>query len=476
MQTPRFATTRYLAGTFLLVAHLATPLAAELHLGAPFTDHMVLQRDHEIPVWGWDQPETSVTVTLGNQDASTKAAADGKWLVQFPPRAPGKPLSLTVVGSSQVTLRDILIGEVWLCSGQSNMEWTVHNSNNADSEIASGHHPQIRHIKVSRAPAATPQDNVKTTGWQISSPATVGNFTAVGYFFARNLQDHLDIPIGLIGSNWGGTRIEPWISPAGFKEVPALREIADHLSEYPKHKEDGTVNHQSAMALYNGMIHPLVPYPIRGAIWYQGESNNGEGMLYHEKMKALISGWRTVWQEPQMPFYFVQLAPFRYGGNPTRLPGIWDAQRRTLAVPHTGMAVTTDIGDVLDIHPTNKQDVGKRLALWALARTYQKEVGSYSGPLYKTMKVEGNHVRIFFDYTDGGLLSRDGKPLSWFTIAGPNQQFAEATATIDGDTVVVQADEVSEPQAVRFGWHQEAEPNLANKAGLPASPFRSDNW
>jgi len=464
----------------LLVANFATNLAtrlhAELRLAAPFTDHMVLQQAEEIPVWGWDVPETAITVTLGDRSTSTQAAADGKWMVRFPQRTPGKPLLLTVKGSSKIALTDILVGEVWLCSGQSNMEWTVRNSNSAEAEIASGHHPEIRHLKILHTPAATPQESVATTGWQRSSPATVGNFSAVGYYFARHLQDHLDVPIGLIGSNWGGTRIEPWIPPVGFKEVPALWKIADHLAEYPKRKEDGSVNHQSTLALYNGMIHPLVPYPIRGAIWYQGESNNGNGMLYHEKMKALIGGWRTVWHKPQLPFYFVQLAPFRYKGDATWLPGIWDAQRHTLTVAHTGMAVTTDIGDVDDIHPTNKQDVGKRLALWALACTYQKEIGSHSGPLYQSMKVEGNRVRVFFDHTDGGLVSRDGKPLNWFTIAGPNQKFVDATATIDGDTVMVHANEVKNPQAVRFGWHQEAEPNLVNEAGLPASPFRSDTW
>jgi sialate O-acetylesterase len=222
------------------------------------------------------------------------------------------------------------------------------------------------------------------------------------------------------------------------------------------------------------MIAPLVPYTIRGAIWYQGESNNGEGMLYHEKMKALIAGWRAIWGKEDLPFYYVQLAPYRYGGDPTRLPGIWEAQLATLAVPHTGMAVTVDIGNVKNIHPRNKQDVGKRLALWALAKLYGQQDLVYSGPLYKSMKIDGHTIRIAFDHVGGGLVSRDGKPLSWFTIAGEDKNFVEAKAVIDGDEVVVSADGVAAPVAVRLGWNQEAEPNLSNKEGLPASPFRTD--
>jgi sialate O-acetylesterase len=223
------------------------------------------------------------------------------------------------------------------------------------------------------------------------------------------------------------------------------------------------------------MVHPLVPYGIRGAIWYQGESNNGEGMAYHEKMKALINGWRLVWGQEDLPFYYVQLAPFNYGEpRAEQLPGIWEAQTATLQVPNTGMAVTVDIGNVKDIHPRNKQDVGQRLALWALAKTYGQDGIVYSGPLYRDMRVEGNKIRLFFDHTGGGLVSRDGEPLSWFTIAGDDGNFVTAEAEIDGHTVVVWSDEVAKPVAVRLGWDQLAEPNLSNQEGLPASPFRTD--
>jgi len=458
----------------LSLCFLVAPALAETKLPSIFGENMVLQRDQELPVWGWDDAGREVTVTLGDSKATAKAAEDGKWQVKLPAMQAGGPHVLTVTGSSTVSFKEVLVGEVWLCSGQSNMEWVVNNSNNPKEEIASAKHPKIRHIKIQHVPAETPQQDVASGGWQVCSPETVANFTAVGYFFGRRLQEELDVPIGLIGSNWGGTRIEPWTPPVGFQKVPALKDIADNLEKFPQKNRQGSINHQSALALYNGMIHPLVPYAIRGAIWYQGESNNGEGMLYHEKMKALIAGWRSVWSNEEMPFYFVQLAPFRYGGDVTRLAGIWEAQLATLSVPRTGMAVTTDIGHLTDIHPRNKQDVGNRLALWALAKNYGKDDIVYSGPLYKSMKVEGDKIRISFESVGTGLASRDDKPLTWFTIAGKDNNFVEANAEIDGNEIIVSADSVKEPVAVRFGWNQEAEPNLMNKEGLPASPFRTD--
>jgi sialate O-acetylesterase len=356
------------------------------------------------------------------------------------------------------------------------MEWSVQQSNNPQEEIAAANHPRIRHIKIPHVPAATPQTDVTSKGWEVCSPQTAAAFTAVGYYFGRELQKDLDVPIGLIGSNWGGTRIEPWTPPEGFQAVPALKDIADKLAEFPTKNANGAINHQTPLALYNGMIHPLVPYGIKGAIWYQGESNNGEGMLYYEKMKALILGWRKVWGQDDLPFYFVQLAPYNYGGpaNAGKLPGIWEAQIAALSIPHTGMAATVDIGNPKDIHPKNKQDVGKRLALAALTHTYGKTGLVWSGPLYKGSKVEGSKVRISFDHAAGGLVSRDGKPLTWFQVAGEDGNYVEAQAEIDGETVVVAAAAVEKPVAVRFAWDHVAEPNLSNKAGLPASPFRTD--
>lgn len=453
---------------------LPASLQAEVKLPAIFGDHMVLQREMPIPVWGWDKPGTEVTVTLGDTSAKATAGEDGRWMVKLPAQKAGGPHTVKVSGSSDVTFNDVLIGEVWLCSGQSNMEWTVARSANPQEEIANGNHPRIRHIKIPHVPADKPQQDVKAGPWQAATPETVGNFTAVGYYFARELQKELGVPIGLIGSNWGGTRIEPWTPPQGFKAVPALKDIASNLENYPARNAEGKINHQSPLALYNGMIAPLVPYAIRGALWYQGESNNGEGMLYAEKMKALITGWRDLWQQPDLPFYYVQLAPYTYGGDPERLAGIWEAQTAALSIPNTGMAVTVDIGNIKDIHPTNKQDVGKRLALWALAKTYGKDRLVYSGPLYKSVKFDGSKAVVSFDHVGSGLVSRDGKPLTWFQVAGKDGKFVDATATIEGNTVVVQSPEVSEPTAVRFAWHQTAEPNLSNREGLPASPFRTD--
>lgn len=456
----------------LLVSLAALVCVAEVKLPSVIGDNMVLQRDKPLPIWGWDEPGTEVTVSIGDAQGTAKADEEGRWLVKLPAMDAGGPHTLKIDGSSDVAVKNILIGEVWLCSGQSNMEWTVSSSNNPQEEIAAADHPRIRHIKIPHVPAAEPQSDVPSEGWKICTPQTVGSFTAVGYFFGRHLEQELDVPIGLIGSNWGGTRIEPWTPPVGFKEVKVAG-VSDKLDSFPA-KNGDKINHQSPLALYNGMIHPLLPYAIRGAIWYQGESNNGEGMLYHEKMKALIAGWRSVWNDKDLPFYFVQLAPYNYGGDPTRLAGIWEAQTATLAVPNTGMAVTVDIGNAKDIHPRNKQDVGKRLALWALAKTYGHDELVYSGPLYKTAKVEGDKIRVAFDHVGDGLVSRDGEALSNFTIAGKNGEFVEAKAEIDGDTVIVSAESVNDPVAVRFGWHQSAEPNLSNKEGLPASPFRTD--
>lgn len=465
---------RFLMGVALL-AGLAPAAYAETKVPAIFSSHMVLQRDQPIPVWGWDTAGTEVTVTLGEQKKTAKAGDDGKWTVSLDKLSAGGPHKLTVKGTSTKEYDDILVGEVWICSGQSNMEWPVSLSKNPQEEIKAANHPRIRHIKVAHTPADKPQTDITSPGWQVCSPETVANFTGVGYFFGRELEKELDVPVGLIGSNWGGTRIEPWTPPVGFQQVPALKDIADKLADFPQKDAKGTVNHQSPLALYNGMIAPIVPFAVRGSIWYQGESNVTEGMLYYEKMKALISGWRSVWKNDQMPFLFVQLAP--YGGypKPENLPGLWEAQVKTLSIPYTGMAVTVDISNIKDIHPNNKQDVGHRLALWALANTYGKKGTVYASPLYKEMKVEGNKIRVKFDQVGGGLAARDGKPLTWFTIAGEDKNFVEATAEIDGESVVVHSDKVEKPTAVRFGWSGIAEPNLSNKEGLPVSPFRTDD-
>jgi sialate O-acetylesterase len=391
------------------------------------------------------------------------------------------------------------------------MAWPVSRATNAEQEVAAAKYPKIRLLQIPRAPAGQPASDV-SAAWTPCNPKTVPSFSALGYFFGRYLHKELGVPVGLINTSWGGTRIEPWTPPAGFASVPTLHGIVKQIEEadakyadacrktldaieawiprartalvtskrvppkpaWPQHL---LANRGRPTGLYNGMVHPLVPFGFRGALWYQGEANRADGMLYHDKMKALINGWRSVWAQGDFPFYFVQLAPYRYKGEPTMLPRLWESQTATLSVPNTGMAVTVDVVDnIKDIHPTNKQDPGKRLALWALANVYGREGIVYSGPLYKSMAVEGNKVRLRFDHVGSGLVSRDGKPLSNFEIAGADKKFVEAKAEIDGEAVVVSADGVAAPVAVRFGWHQESQPNLSNKEGLPASPFRTDSW
>ncbi len=479
---------RSLLPALTILTAVILPASAEVTLSPIIGSHMVLQRDSACPVWGWADQGEDVTVEFAGQKQTAKPDAEGKWMVKLKPmKANANGETMTIKGKNEIKLEDVVVGEVWLCSGQSNMEWVVASSMNPKDEIAAANDSRIRHIKVNNPPAKKPEAKLISNGWQPASPQTVGAFSAVGYFFGRELVKELDVPIGLLGANWGGTRIEPWTPPSGFKEIPALASIAEKLDTYPETQEktdkaDPTkkvteVKLTSPLALFNGRIAPLVPYAIRGALWYQGESNASEGMLYLEKMKALISGWRKVWDMPDMPFYYVQLAPFIYkGANPENLPRIWEAQTAALKIPNTGMAVTTDISTVNDIHPKNKQEVGRRLALWALSKTYGKKDVAYSGPLYKSVKFEGPKAVVSFEYSAGGLKSRNGEPLSHFLIAGEDKNFVPAKAEIVGETVVVTGDNVAKATAVRYGWSHDAEPNLANKVGLPASPFRTDDW
>ena len=497
-----------------------TLVHSEVTLPRVIGSNMVLQRNMQVPIWGWASAGEEVTIVLSAEaegveplfSTTVVADADGNWQVKLPAMAAGGPYTLKVTGINTLELTNVFFGEVWVCSGQSNMQWSVRASKDSEIEIAAAMYPKIRLFYVPRVPSGFPQQNI-AAAWSETTPETIENFSAVAYYFGRKLYKNLDVPIGLINTSWGGTRIEPWTPPVGLAGVPALASIAKEVQDIQvnyraqlpeKIKEieawvaetrkaletNGALtempdnvhplrHQQRPTALYNGMVHPIVPYGMRGALWYQGESNLRDGMLYHEKMKALIIGWREVWGQGDFPFYFVQLAPFNYGGrnaNPFFLPQIWEAQAATLALPNTGMAVTTDIGNLRDIHPRNKQEVGRRLALWALAKTYGRDDVTHSGPLYKSMVVEGNTIRLSFDATGSGLMSRDDEPLTWFQIAGEDKEFVEAEATIDGGTVVVSSETVANPVAVRFGWHQSAEPNFVNKEGLPASPFRTDSW
>jgi len=487
---------------------------ANVTLPRIFGNDMVLQREMTVPVWGWADPGEKVAVRVDDKEAASAVADEkGQWMVKLPAMPAGGPHKLTIVGKNTIELANVLAGEVWICSGQSNMEMGVAACKDAQKEIADANYPQIRLFLVDKKTSGYPLNDVGGN-WRLCNPANIaaggwGGFSAAAYYFGREIHKGLNVPVGLIDTSWGGTRIEPWTPPEGFAQMPALQGIVTAIekanAEYPKTcaqtldqleaaipparkaLADGkpmpplpTVprhpldHEQQPTGLYNAMVRGFVPFASRGAIWYQGESNLGEGMLYFEKMKALISGWRKVWGQPDMALYFVQLAPFRYGGDPYRLPGIWEAQTAVLTLPNTGMAVTTDISTINDIHPPNKQDVGKRLALAALAKTYGKKEIVYSGPMYKSMKADGSTIRLSFDHVGGGLASRDGKDLTWFEIAAADKAFVKAQAKIEGETVVVSSEKVAQPIAVRFGWNELAEPNFMNKEGLPASPFRTE--
>jgi sialate O-acetylesterase len=503
--------------------------AAEVRLPHVFGNNMVLQQGMPVPVWGWARAGEKVTVRFGDQTQTATADARGNWQVRLEAlTADKKPRELTVVGENSVTFKDVLVGEVWVCSGQSNMEWTVNGVLNATAEKAAAEYPTIRQIKIPLTHAGQPQADVNGQ-WAVCSPATVGGFTAVGYFFAREVAQALDVPVGLVNTSWGGTRIEPWTNPAGFRAVPELMKMSPYqrIDEWDLTKEAGKAkyraylaqvkewlpraeaaldagtnipplptqpgpgsDHQQPTRIYNAMVHPLIPYAIRGALWYQGESNGGEGVEYFWKMQALIGGWRKVWGQGDFPFYYVQLANFQRSNpdNPAGGDGwarLREAQTMALRVPHTGMAVIIDIGAANDIHPKNKQDVGKRLALWALAKDY-KRGGVYSGPLYKSHTVEGNKIRISFEHTGTGFMVGakkgleptkevpDGK-LKGFAIAGKDNKWQWADAVIDGNTVVVSSAGVPEPVAVWYAFAMNPEgANLYNKEGLPAAPFRTD--
>lgn len=514
---------------FLIIYFLSfaqTIVYSDVTLPHVIGSNMVLQRDMQVPIWGWASAGEEITITLSTEEegaepiATATAVADaaGNWQINLTEMEAGGPYTLRIAGNNTLELTNVLFGEVWFCSGQSNMQWSVRASKDSAAEIAAANYPTIRLFYAPRRASGLLQQNVEAD-WQETSPETIPNFSAVAYYFGRKLQKDLNVPIGLINSSWGGTRIEPWTPPVGFAAIPALEAISNEVKEEQANyrqqlpekikkveawidntrealETDGIQtqmpnivhplsNNRRPTAIYNGMVHPLVPYAIRGAIWYQGESNIRDGMMYHRKMKALIHGWREVWQQGEFPFYFVQLAPFNYNviaeqrgvnRNPYFLPRIWEAQSATLSVPNTGMAVITDVSNIQNIHPRNKQTVGLRLALWALAKTYGHDDIVYSGPLYKSMEVEDSAIRISFDHVGGGLISSDDQPLTWFEIAGEDQQFEKAKAMIDGNTVVVSSESVESPVAVRFGWHQNAEPNLKNREGIPTSPFRTDSW
>jgi sialate O-acetylesterase len=636
----------------LSLALLTVLASADIQLPKVLADHMVLQRETEVAIWGWASPGERVRVrgSWMNEDRTGNTNASGQWLVRIPTPEAGGPFTVTVSGENTITLSDVLIGEVWVASGQSNMEWPVGRlkADDARRTMDEADDDQLRLFKVARAISLTPRADCEAVPWHPATGKGVQGFSAVAYFFARELRERLGVPVGVIESDWGGTRVEAWMSPQAltpFEEYTSQLEMIHAATTNPGSraamikvrddqwwdkldakapkgwktpgfdasgwhdmnlpatlKDDGlgtfdgvlyfrrtidlpqgwdgkaitlglgpiddyddvwvngvhigathapnqwnvprkyqvpgeavrggsnviairmldtsgpggingndgqmyiqkedmlvpisgswkyargpaasklpprptgiAVNQNTPTALYHGMLTPILPYTIRGAIWYQGESNVSRAARYADLFPAMIQDWRNAFESGPISFYFVQIAPFGYRNDTGQAALLRDSQRTTLALENTGMAVTMDIGNPGNIHPLNKRDVGDRLARWALAKDYGQTDLTYSGPLYKSAEVENGRITIHFDHADGGLVARGG-PLTHFTIAGKDRNFRAASAEIVGNTIVVSSPDVVEPVAVRFGWGAADEPNLFNGGGLPASSFRTDDW
>ncbi len=553
-----------LAAAFVVAG---SPFAlANVSLPAIFGNHMVLQRDGAVPVWGQADPGEKVTVSAAGASASATAGPDGKWTVRLknlPPSA--TPVEVTVQGKNKITFTDVLVGDVWVCSGQSNMAFVIHQDASSKEEIAQANFPQIRFFYVPRTVAPQPLADIKPAptrpmhgSWHVCTPESLSNlgFSAVGYYFGKNIHQTTKQPVGLIESAWGGTTAQAWTSQETLKKTPGLESLATaaqkfsegfpkaledygpvlekynaDLAQWKEANKDAIETYKTALAqwqtdskqataegkpvppkptpvsepkapvspdqnpnnptgLYNGMIAPIVPYGIKGAIWYQGEANTSQAVVYRTLFPAMIADWRENWAQGDFPFLFVQLANYM-PRKPEPVNSDWallrEAQLKTaLTVPNTGMAVIIDIGEETDIHPKDKWDVSTRLALAGRHLAYGETL-AWSGPIYKALKVEGAQARLTFDHIDGGLTIgvppehfHPGEPrataseLQGFAIAGADNKFVWAKAKIDGDTVVVSAEGVPNPVAVRYAWADNPEANLYNKAGLPASPFRTD--
>ena len=483
-------------------------LPADLWLPSIFSDHLVLQREMPIPVWGTAVPGAEVKATLAGQSAVAKAGEDGRWKIELPKLAAGGPYQLEVsTGTATRLYQDVLVGEVWLCSGQSNMDFTLAKTVKRsfagaadwEKEVAAADHPQLRMFTAEWAMKEFPQREVPGS-WAVCSPATAGDFSAVAYYFGLGIQEDLKVPVGLVTCAYGASTIESWIRQEALESHPQFKELLQTFSKKcltfrddpkqfldygnalaksnggksPKNPDPYQDQH-NPFVLHNGMIAPVAPYAIRGAIWYQGESNMNTRKLYPDLQQTLIEDWRTLWGNRELPFYFVQLAPNKAPQpNPSggQLPEMREAQAISLTIPHTGMAVTLDIGDETNVHPRNKLDVGKRLALLALTGTYSKP-GESCGPLFRESLLENGKIRVKFDHLGGGLVAKDG-PLRQFAIAGDDGKFVWADAVIEGESVIVSSALVPAPTQVHYAWAENpAGANLYNSAGLPAAPFRT---
>ena len=487
-----------------MLAAVAATAQADVKLPAIFGDNMALQAGQKLPVWGTADPneEVEVRVTASKVEAGeaaasadvttqtqrTKADDQGHWKLTLAPLpATDEPVGFTVTGKNKVSLENVVVGDVWVCSGQSNMEWPLQSANNAKEEIAKADFPNVRLFLVKKRVEATAPTTELDGKWQICTPQTVAGFSAVGYFFGRTLEEATGNPIGLIGTYWGGTPAEAWTSQASLEADKTFAPILDRWKQADQKAEkdgksadarvQGPKHPHHPAGLYNGMIAPIVPYAIKGAIWYQGETNAGRAYQYRTLFPAMITDWRGQWKQGDFPFLFVQLANFQARRDEPQ-ESAWaelrEAQSLTLKLPNTGQAVIIDIGEAKNIHPRNKQDVGARLALAALKVAYDEDV-VYSGPTFKSMTASGKEAVLMFDHVGAGLNARGGE-LKGFAVAGKDRKFHWADARIDGDKVVVSSPEVSNPVAVRYGWADNPEVTLYNAEELPASPFRTDDW
>ena len=505
----------------LLSLSLTSSLLADVRLPAIISDHMVVQADAQVPLWGWADAGESITVSLAGKSATATPGPDGIWLATLPPMpVSATPQTLTIQGQNTLTIQDVLIGEVWLGSGQSNMAMSVASSRDFDKEKAAAQLPLIRMFTVERASTTDPQSDCKGQ-WTLCSPDTVGSFSATAFFFGRELHRALKQPVGLINSSWGGTAVEAWISSdtqSKLSDYPAIYAPWKEATAKPYDEPQAKATYEAAVAkwkeavkiakaekkpaprapkaplnprlepnhpanLYNGMIAPIIPYAFRGAVWYQGESNAGKPIshLYGLQLTTLIQDWRTRWGH-EFPFAWVQLPDFKAPQQaPVELFQSWPVIReqmlKTLSLPKTGMAITLGLGEEKDIHPKNKQGIGQRLSLWALGEVYGQKIPASSGPLLQNHTVKGASIVLTFGHTGTGLRSKDGgQELKGFAIAGADRRFVTARARIVADRVVVISPEVKDPVAVRYAWADNPAWSLENSAGLPASPFRTDDW
>ncbi len=495
---------------FCLALSLVVPreLTADVQMPAVFSDHMVLQRNASVPVWGWAEPGERVSTTIGDQTKVSITGADGKWMVHLTDLKLGGPETLTIQGKNEIVINDVLVGEVWLGSGQSNMAMTVKAAKDFEIEQANANLPLIRMFKEESA-AADVEQKMGKGKWLVCSPESIGGFSATLYFFGREIHKSLEVPVGLINSSVGGTPIESWIrseSQYGAKElipffeslkaekVPTEAEKSKYTSDLVKWQETAMKARSENQkpprkppdptevrnrkgnvgGLFNGKIAPLIPFAIRGVLWYQGEANSTpvKAPFYRHQLPLLIQDWRSQWGY-EFPFAWAQLPNF--AGEGRDWPTVREAMLNTLSLPKTGMGINIDIGDRKDIHPKNKQEVGRRLSLWALGTVYGQNVAATSGPLPNGHDIRGSEIVLSFKHANDGLVSADVS-LQGFLIAGLDKRWRNATARIDGSRVIVSSPDVPKPIAVRYAWENDPVCNLYNRAGLPATPFRTDDW